>query len=95
MLMKRIIGTFIILVCIVCFIAPAFISIDYCSAYDAYDDSKAIERDSKSAQKEAEKENYGSAREDAGKGFDTPTSPSYDPNEYDIPMPGEPQVDNE
>jgi hypothetical protein len=60
-----------------------------------YDESKAIERDSKNAQKEAEKGNYEGAREEAGKGFDTPASPSNNNSEYDIPMPGDPQIDNE
>jgi hypothetical protein len=49
--------------------------------------AQAIERDSQNAANEAEKGNYESAREDASLGFDTPTTPHNDSNNYDLPEP--------
>lgn len=61
----------------------------------ARDDAKAIEQDSKNAKDDAEKGNYGGAREKAGKGFDDYSTPYEGNNDYDIPEPGEPEIDNE
>ena len=55
--------------------------------YRAYDEAQAIERDSKNAASEAEKQNYESAREDASLGFDTPIAPHNNSNNYDLPEP--------
>ncbi|MCX8123503.1 MAG: hypothetical protein N3F66_04990 [Spirochaetes bacterium] len=88
--MKRIF--IFIVICMMCFMLTGMANANDNSVYD---DAKAIERDSKNAQKEAEKKNYDSAREEAGRGFDTPTDPLNSNREYDIPMPGEPQIDNE
>ncbi|MEW6525908.1 MAG: hypothetical protein AB1444_04475 [Spirochaetota bacterium] len=88
--MKRIL-IFVVMCMVCCMVTGIVIAGDT----SVYDDAKAIERDSKNAQKEAEKGNYEGSREEAGKGFDTPTSPSNNNSEYDIPMPGDPQIDNE
>ncbi len=88
--MKRIIKKIFVCIYALCLMIPALVM-----ANDAYDQSKAIERDSGKAAQEAEKGNYEDARKEAGKGFDEPTTPNYNSSDYDIPLPGKPKIDNE
>ena len=91
--MKKTVMIVVIFLCIVLLALPFTTRAQ--SKNKSWDDAQAIERDSKNAEKEAKEGNYEGAREGASQGFDDYIAPLQDGNNYYIPEPVEPEIDNE